>query len=674
MTLGYKYKNIDLMKIGKIRTKKQLKEFHINKELMNGNYLFHYLILTNNLVGLKLASHPIYKFNNDDMNGFMLAAKEKKYEILKYLINKYKSNYIYAKNKKNMNFLHFLNPEDMMYIDIIKYFYKSVDWKKLFGSYSNAHMNGIDILFLKGSYNVITTIINNIKLNYGAYISQPYAFELLMNNNLTNTNIINILNQLEKEDINIFKYTDNNGYNISFPIVLKISSTDTNDIKLLKYIVDKCGKELDKYSPFTTNHIFIMAYKIGINTDNYTMAEYIYDNIMENHNYDETNMNGDNIVHFILKSRLNTQRGDYTLEKKILEKSTNWNIINSEKKTPFDYIVLLDYKYHIFVKNKPYNYKVHKTKDKDHKNSKNVPSKKWIKYIKTLPIDKADTNISIIETPYAHSNMFQAHFSDIAIFNIYLAEKYKSLYYPNYKGNDVKPNWSDNILLPDEILEKYNNFPWIIIWNNENNYWIHPHLNKCINKAKSSSKYKGAFVILSMRLPDDGLHATLIFYDFIRNTIERFDPYGNMTALDNMMDETLEEELTNGVNMKYCSPECYFPVSGFQTLSDENNIMNQKMGDFGGYCLAWCLWYVEHKMINLDVEPKQLIRKTINRFMSMDVRPMEYIRNYANYISIFRLNYLKKIGIPDNITSNENLNHTYMEIIYKSIILYNDNI
>ena len=48
--------------------------------------------------------------------------------------------------------------------------------------------------------------------------------------------------------------------------------------------------------------------------------------------------------------------------------------------------------------------------------------------------------------------------------------------------------------------------------------------------------------------------------------------------------------------MKYCSPECYFPVSGFQTLSDENNIMNQKMGDFGGYCLAWCIWYVEHKL------------------------------------------------------------------------------
>jgi hypothetical protein len=313
--------------ISKIKTKNQLKEYSINKELMNGNYLFHYLILTNNITGLKLTSHPIYRFNSDDLNGIMLAAKEKKFEILKYFINKYNSNYnnnyIYAKNKKNMTFLHFLNPEDPMYIDIITS-NKSVDWKKLFGSYSNAHINGIDILFLKGSYKVINTIISTIDLNYSAYISQPYAFNLLMNNNLTDTNIINILNKLEEKDNYIYKYTDNNGYNISFPIILKTNTS--TDIKLVKYIVDKCGKVLDKYSPFTTNHIFIMAYKIGLNTNNYKMAEYIYDNIMEDHNYDETNINGDNIVHFILKTRLNTNRGDYELEKKILEKSTNWNI------------------------------------------------------------------------------------------------------------------------------------------------------------------------------------------------------------------------------------------------------------------------------------------------------------------------------------------------------------
>jgi hypothetical protein len=240
---------------------------------------------------------------------------------------------------------------------------------------------------------------------------------------------------------------------------------------------------------------------------------------------------------------------------------------------------------------------------------------------------------------------------------------------PIYNGNDITPDWNDDMLLPDELLRDNNNFPWIIIWNDENNYWIHPKLNTLINKNKD--KYKGAFVFISMRLPNGGLHAALIFYDFTRNMIQRFDPYGNTSSIDGLMDEILKEKLTYNTGMKYCGPDCYFPVSGFQTLSDENNMMNQKMGDFGGYCLAWSIWYVEHKIINLKVDPDVLIRKTLNRFMNMNIKPMEYIRNYANYISKFRIGYLKKIGIPENVTSNENLNHMNNNLISSSIINYN---
>jgi hypothetical protein len=57
--------------------------------------------------------------------------------------------------------------------------------------------------------------------------------------------------------------------------------------------------------------------------------------------------------------------------------------------------------------------------------------------------------------------------------------------------------------------------------------------------------------------------------------------------------------------------------------------------------------------------------------MKMDIKPMEYIRNYANYISKFRIGYLKKIGVPENIASNENLNNMYTNTINKSIIEYN---
>ena len=42
-----------------------------------------------------------------------------------------------------------------------------------------------------------------------------------------------------------------------------------------------------------------------------------------------------------------------------------------------------------------------------------------------------------------------------------------------------------------------------------------------------------------MRLPNGGLSA-LVIYDFKRNIIERFDPYGNTTILDKDIDIVLK--------------------------------------------------------------------------------------------------------------------------------------
>ncbi len=653
------------MKIGNIKSKSGLKKYRLNKPLMNGNYLFHYLILTDNLKGLKLYNHPIYKLNNDGLNGLMLAAREKKYNILNYLVEKYKKD-IKLVNKKGMNFLHYMNPNDNEYLEfIINLNYNLID---LYQSYSTNHFTPLDLLFLQGKYNTINSIINKIDFNYKSYLSQPYHFNLLLNTNLKNNMMEKILDTMIEKDANILKYVDDMGYDISFPIVIN------KNMDLLKYIINKRGNDLDKYSPISTSHIFVLAYKDGLKSNNFEMAKYILDNVMINHNYDETDMYGNNMAHFILKMKLH-DKGNYDIEKQILSKYKSWGRLNMDKKTPFDYIINLNFdKYHKFVINKP-------------KNHSEIKDKKWGKYVSNLPIDNYndnDMNIKMINSPYAHSNMFQARFTDIGIFAIYLSQKYNKfnnklkgksegksngLYMPIYNGDDVTPDWNDDMLLPDNMLNFNNNFPWIIIWNDDKNYWIHPHLTNLINKNKGSN-CKAAFSFISMRLPDGGLHAALLFFDFTRNQIQRFDPYGDTTVLDGQMDEIFKQKIAKPCKMSYCGPDCYFPVSGFQTLSDETNSMNQKMGDFGGYCLAWSIWYVEHKMINLNVEPKDLIRKTINRFIKMNVKPMEYIRNYANHISLFRIGYLKKIGVPENITSNEHLNNMYTNIINKSIIEY----
>jgi hypothetical protein len=647
---------INLVKIANIKSKSQLKKYHKNTPINNLNYLFHYLILSNNLKALTLYNFPIDKFNSDGLNGFMLAAKEKRYNILNYLLDKYKgsdnkgSDIIYSRNKKNMNFVNYLYPLDKEYFNLINK-YTSIKWTDMFQNYSTNNISGLDILFSKGDYKTIIKVINLLNFNYSNYMSLPYHFNLL-NNNLNDTQIISILNLLEEKDKNILTYVDDMGYNIAHAIILKDSD------ELFKFIIKKLGKELNKYTPISGTHIFITAYKLGARNNNYSKAKYILKHVMNNcfdkDNYYETDNHGNNIVLNVLKIRNAVNKGNYEIEKTLLNNYTGWSIMNINKKTALDYIVNLDYnKYHSFVTSR--NTYIDKKMNK-----------KWYKYLMKLPIKTEDENINMISTPYVHSNMFQARFIDVGIFVTYLKEKYKNfLYIPIYKGDDITPEWDDDMQLPDELLRFNNNYPWVIIWNNPNSYWIHPYLNKLINKNKT--KYKAACVFLSLRLPDGGLHAGVIFYNFLTNKIERFDPYGNTTIIDGKLDNILEEQLCKETNMKYCSPECYLPVAGFQTLSDENNLFNQKLGDFGGYCLAWCIWYVEHKLNNMKIEPKDLIRKTINKFMKMNIKPMEYIRNYANYISKFKLGYLKQLGIPENIISNEHINNNYMNIIKEAL-------
>ena len=643
---------IDIIKIGKIKKKSQLKKYNLYKPLFNNNYLFHFLIIANNLTGLKLTTFPVNIVNSDNYNGLMLASYYNNYKILLYLLKKY-PDYIYLKNNNNMNFLHYLSPTENNYYSMIKN-NKGIKWNQLFLTYSTSHFSALDLLFINGKFNIINRVIKMVDLNYSLYQSQPSFFNLFINTKLSSSQIMLVLDNIYKKDKMIFTYVDDMGYDISFVIVLK------NDIILVEYIVEKCGLNLDKYSPLLSNSIFNIAYSMGIKNNNMKIAHLIYRRVMKNHDYNETDMNGNNIAHTILLSHIKNKKGDYILEKKILSKVTDWSKMNLSKQTLLDLIVCMDFnRYHKFVKKIPGN--IH-----PHPNKYDI---KWKKYIMKLPkIKIKNEKIVMLDAPYSHSNMFQAHFTDIAIFCFYLKKKYKILYLPQYSGN-ITINWSDDIILPDELLQNYNNFPWLIIWNNSNIYWIHPELNNLINQNKD--KYSYAFVILSLRLPNDGLHATLILYDFKRNIVERFDPYGNTTILDKDMDIILEEELTWNTGLKYISPSVYFPVSGFQTISNETSLSNTKLGDFGGYCLAWCFWYIEHRMINQKVDPIILIRKTLNRFMEMNIKPIEYIRNYANSINRYRFKFYKKNNIGYNIASDENINNIDRIKIFKSIIKTN---
>ena len=99
--INYKY-------ILNISNMNELLKYDINKPIFKNNYLFHYLIIVGNLKALKLTRFPIYIENNDNLNGFHLAAKENNIDILCYLIDNY-PEYIYNKNNNNKVFTDYLD-------------------------------------------------------------------------------------------------------------------------------------------------------------------------------------------------------------------------------------------------------------------------------------------------------------------------------------------------------------------------------------------------------------------------------------------------------------------------------------------------------------------------------------------------------------------------------------
>ncbi len=139
------------------------------------------------------------------------------------------------------------------------------------------------------------------------------------------------------------------------------------------------------------------------------------------------------------------------------------------------------------------------------------------------------------------------------------------------------------------------------------------------------------------------------------------------------------------------------PYPGFQTRSDEFNKLNKVYGDPGGYCLAWCLLYIETKMLidiemssnknhdkNINTNPIDCINYyIINEFkkdfpeLAKDNQNniyMEFIRFYAKKLDTEKNKLLKSMGIDPAILYNIDIIHDkYKNVINKLNILIHKN-
>lgn len=625
---------IDFKKIINIKTNKDLQIYELNEPIFMNNYLFHYLIIFDKLDILKLYKFPIYKVNDDDQNAFLLASKYNNIEILMYLINEY-PEYIYNKNSNNEMFINFLSISNIIKILNLKLNFDLLLNYKLSDDSDEIILDNI---IANGTYKEINIILKKYRpFNY------PYNY-LIINEKLTNTEIINILEKLTFEELNI-----KNKYNLGLIFV----AINKKDLELVKFLLDK-KIDVDYYTFNTTYHPLRSSFRCK----NYEIYTLIWDYIKKNYNYNSTNRSLDTIAHFLLQEKATDQQS-YDILKQCT--SDIWNRPNIKKKTPLDLIVNLDFnKYHKLLENKEII--IDDTYD-------NI----WLEFLKTLKIftySELD-NINMSDYKYEHCNLFQSKFKDMSIYTMYLNDKFKNLYIPNYNEYSLENlNYISDMQLQwvDKLFETTPIFSWFISYENENQYWIHHNLNNLINIQRRSKKKDFAFCYLSIKYDNNILHANIIIYDFINLTIERFDPFGDTVIYDKQLDEILEEELTWSTGFKYLKPSDYLPMAGFQVISDELNPYNQKNGDFGGYCLAWSSWYLEHRIKNKHIPPKILVEKLIKKISLTDKTFSEYIRSYATQLSNYRIAYLTKIGIDTKNISNLHDNNINDEKIENSVV------
>ena len=623
---------LDLKKIVDIKSKTDLSKFEIDKPLFYNNYLFHYLIIFDKLDILQLDTFPIYKENDEGLNGFFLAAKYDNIEILKFLIKNY-NQYVYNRNQDNEIFIDYLK-----YSNILKIIDCNLNWKLLFE-------NKLDDILYNFNYADLIKLFKKYKpLNH-------YLHMIIMNPKLNEKEIISILDLF----INEINLRDQEDQTLIFPAL------HNNNIKIIKYLISK-NVDIDYYTIVNTYHPLKTAIFIGF-MDAYDL---IWNHIKSKFNYELTNKNLENIAHFLL------QRG-FT-DKTSFEILTNspssiWHQLNTNKQTPIELIILYDFiQFNNILKNKQVNIDYIKDKFKNHKNKN---TELWIDFLEKLPKYEEENDIIVDKYSYAHSNMFQSKFTDMSFYILHLCEKYKNLYFPNiinYKLTNITDLDEINLNWPDQLLDNDPIFAWIICYQSEDEYWVHTDLNNLINAQRRNKKHDFGLCYLSIRTFDGGLHANIIIYDFNNLTIERFDPYGDSVNFDNKLDEILEEELTWNTGFKYLKPSDYMPVGGFQTISDELNSLKQKNGDFGGYCLAWCNWYLEHRIKNIHVKPNELVKKLIKKLSTNNCSFMEIIRNYANKLNNTRTEHLLKAGINENIISNITLSKNNENKIEKYII------
>lgn len=618
-----------------------------------------------------------------------IAAKLNNNNLLDFLIS-VDPSIIYVKNKLNCTPLFYLltNHElikqlvELIDIDdhylsdeytLLEYYVLEKNLIMFHNILSNISLNTL-------SNDVIFTIIQSdeeseFKLELLSMI-QDYPFDINWLNKQLLTPLIVAVHQ---KDYLITEYLLKCGANISYygpdnndhPLTIAINNSDTQIIKLLLAHNIDC-LEADKNMKTPVHHLFAVHNQIPTNIKQKILAR------IPNLNTTDNRMNS--ILNLLIHN------DNWKLYENILEENKlKIYLPNKAGTKPIDGVEAQDLDLFWELVYKSYLYQLDSDIDwldpKDNdislilENDGDIqPYRDYImdklKNNQSYPLKRKSSIIKLIVPPKTNITHFSAYTYNYICYLYYILAKYSEIKIPGLAPDqmlnktlkmfydeliqDYTEKTPENAIFRSIIRDYVNHSPilinHVIIWKSNEMYFFSPYFVQGIHQTLI--KYpETRYILLKLTIITEQHfnHANMIIYDVKNKVIERFDPYGNVNfnyanQIDLLLKMVFHEYYPD---IKYLSPKKMLNGVSYQIFADESNNNNYVENDPNGFCVAWCLWYVETRFNNSNVHPKTLIKKTVYQINKNDDKFKDYIRDYSNYIDTQKNIILQKGNVPE---------------------------
>jgi hypothetical protein len=605
-------------------------------------------------------------FNNKlGKNSLNILLENKEYDIIKDLI---KTNYkiLNFKNLLEKNFLQSLLLIDILntyVLELLQYLF--VKNKNFFNKIilhldmTNTDFIDILIILINKNNNSNNNLNNNIDDKYNfikpllsilKFLSEINLYSQLIINKLSNK--INdddfLLYILKKLNINNIEITQTINNHLCIDILFY-----NNHMKSFEYLISNAN--IINFKNIDDNIIFNL-----VNSLNKDVPKLIVELINKSNLLELRDVNNNNIILLFIKkfnigyeliiNLLNNVNNKYLIFEKNIDDVSIFDLIKNNyifKKLNINYF-----------KNKKFNF---------------LKIKKLICCDINIGTFNADTLHNIIYT-YMIISKYKKKL-DICYINYDKSKQINELFKLEISNNDMNINELLNLY----INNFYSFYCHLVIWKNENSYYINQYLMSYL-KDKCIDKYKKRFIYikLSIVIADKNIrHANIIIIDNKYKLVERFEPYGDMynesiIGLDNL----IKIKIADVINYKYNIIQTY---PGYQTKTIEYNNNFKSYGDPTGYCLAWCFLFLEARLLYDNLNSKEvveLINIYIIKNFELDFKDilndnqlnkfMVFIRHYGKSLDNYKNKLMIKFNISLKTIYHINLkDNIYNEICYK---------